>query len=54
LIGGEQKFVLLAFTLEVNGLQNAYMAVVIGSFGAKSLSSGIKLICNIYGNPNSP
>jgi hypothetical protein len=36
------------------GLQNVYMVVLIGSFGAKSLSSGGKLVRNIYGNPNSP
>jgi hypothetical protein len=36
------------------GLQNVYMAALFGSFGAKSLSGGGKLVCNIYGNPNSP
>jgi hypothetical protein len=36
------------------GLQNAYIATFFGSFGAKSLSGGRKLIHNIYGNPNSP
>jgi hypothetical protein len=30
------------------------MAALFGSFGAKSLSSGGKFVCNIYGNPNSP
>jgi hypothetical protein len=29
------------------------MAVLFGSFGAKSLSGGGKLVSNIYGNPNS-
>jgi hypothetical protein len=36
------------------GLQNVYMAALFGSFGAKSLFGGGKLVCNIYGNPNSP
>jgi hypothetical protein len=36
------------------GLQNVYMATLFGSFGAKSLSGGGKLVCNIYENPNSP
>jgi hypothetical protein len=35
------------------GLQNIYMVVLFGSFGAKSLSGGKKLVRNIYGNPNS-
>jgi hypothetical protein len=44
LIGGEPKFVHLAFTLEVNGqmdkrLQDIYMATLFGSFGTKSLSA---------------
>jgi hypothetical protein len=30
------------------------MAATFGSFGAKRLSVGEKLIHNIYGNPNSP
>jgi hypothetical protein len=30
------------------------MATLFGSFGAKSLSGGGKLVYNIYGNPNSP
>jgi hypothetical protein len=30
------------------------MVAVFGSFGAKSLSGGRKLVNNIYGNPNSP
>jgi hypothetical protein len=37
-----------------NGLQNAYMTTLFGSFGAKSLYNGGKLVYNIYGNPNSP
>jgi hypothetical protein len=37
-----------------NALQNAYMAALFVSFGAKSLSGGGKLVHNIYGNPNSP
>jgi hypothetical protein len=37
LIGGEQKFVHMAFTLEVNSLQNVYMTKLFGSFGVKSL-----------------
>jgi hypothetical protein len=53
LIGGEQKFVRLASTLEINSLQNAYMASFFGSFGDKSLSGGGKFVRNIYGNPNS-
>jgi hypothetical protein len=36
------------------GLQNVYMVALFGSFGAKSLSGGEKLVHNIYGNPNSP
>jgi hypothetical protein len=36
------------------GLQNVYMVALFGSFGAKSLSDGGKLVHNIYGNPNSP
>jgi hypothetical protein len=36
------------------GLQNVYMAALFGSFGAKSLSSGGKLVRNVYGIPNSP
>jgi hypothetical protein len=35
------------------GLQNVYMVALFGSFGAKSLFSGGKLVHNIYGNPNS-
>jgi hypothetical protein len=35
------------------GLQNVYMAALFGSFGAKILSSGGKIVHNIYGNPNS-
>jgi hypothetical protein len=54
LIGGEQKFVRLAFILKANGLQNAYMAALFWNFGAKSFSGGRKLVHNIYGNPNSP
>jgi hypothetical protein len=54
LIGREQKFVHSAFTLEANGLQNAYMAALFGSFGVKSLSTVGKFVHNIYGNPNSP
>jgi hypothetical protein len=54
LIGREQKFVRLAFILEANGLQNAYMAVFFGSFAAKSLFGGGKLVYSIYGNPNPP
>jgi hypothetical protein len=57
LIGGEQKFVCLAFTLKAkkkNALQNTYMAILFRSFGIKSLSDGGKLVRNIYGNPNSP
>jgi hypothetical protein len=50
LIGGEQKFVCLAFTLKANGLQNAYMTALFVSFGAKSLYGGRILIHNIYGN----
>ena len=37
LISEEQKFVCWAFILEANDLQNAYMTIVFGSFGAKSL-----------------
>jgi hypothetical protein len=37
-----------------NGLQITYMAALFGSFGAKSLYGGGKLVSNIYGNPNSP
>ena len=56
LIGGEQKLVHLAFTLKANGQRppNVYMIDLFGNFGAKSLYSGGKLVCNIYGNPNSP
>jgi hypothetical protein len=54
LIGGEQKFVRLAFTQEANDLQNAYMATLFGNFGAKNLSNGGELLRNIYRNPNSP
>ena len=58
-IGGEQKFVRLAFILEGqwskdNALQNVYMTTLFVSFGAKSLSNGGMFVCNIYGNPNSP
>jgi hypothetical protein len=53
LIGGERKFVHLAFRLEANGLQNVYMAALFGSFCAKNLSNGRKLVRNIYGNPSS-
>ena len=37
-----------------NGLQNVYMAALFGTFDAKSLFSGGKLVHNINGNPNSP
>jgi hypothetical protein len=30
------------------------MTTLFGSFGAKSLFGGGKLVHNIYGNPNSP
>jgi hypothetical protein len=41
LIGGEQKFVCWAFTLEANRQRppNVYMAALFGSFGVKSLES---------------
>jgi hypothetical protein len=29
------------------------MVALFGSFGAKSLSGGGKLVCNIYGNPQA-
>jgi hypothetical protein len=51
---GKQKFVRLAFTLEANGLQKAYLVALIGNFGTKSLFGEKKLVHNIYGNPNSP
>jgi hypothetical protein len=61
LIGGEQRFVVSAFTLKAKGqwpmdkgLQNTYMATLFEKFGAKSLSGGGKLVHNIYENPNSP
>jgi hypothetical protein len=54
LIDGEQNFVHSAFTLNTNGLQNTYMATLSENFGAKILSSGRKLVCNIFGNLNSP
>ena len=38
----------------MDGFQNAYMVALFGSFGAKSLSGWGKLVCNVYGNPNSP
>jgi hypothetical protein len=57
LIGGDQKFVHSAFTLEANNQWpsklDAYMAALFGSFGAKSLSNGGKLMHNIYRTPNS-
>jgi hypothetical protein len=58
LIGGEQKLVHSAFTLESNGQQTTSSKMFIwqhffGSIGAKSLSGGGKLVHNIYGNPNS-
>jgi hypothetical protein len=37
-----------------NGLQNAYVATLFGSFGANNLFGGGMFVCNIYGNPNSP
>jgi hypothetical protein len=45
LIGEEQKFVHLVFTLDAkgqtdNGLQNTYMVAFFGSFGVKNLCGG--------------
>jgi hypothetical protein len=58
LIGGEQKFVSLAFTLEANDQWTKASKMPTWqhflSFGTKILSSGRKLVRNIYGNPNSP
>jgi hypothetical protein len=53
-VGGEQMLVHSAFTLEANALQNIYMAIILVSFGAKSLFGGGKFVYNIYGNPNCP
>jgi hypothetical protein len=54
LIGGEQKFVYWAFTLEANGLQNSYMTTLFGNFSAKSLFNGENFVPNINRNPNPP
>jgi hypothetical protein len=54
IINGEQKFAHWAFILEANNLQNTYMVILFGSFGAKNLFDGGKFVRNINGNPNSP
>ena len=54
LISGQQKFIHWAFTLKANGLQNAYIASLFVSFGAKNLSDGGQFVLDINGNPNCP
>jgi hypothetical protein len=54
LIDGEQKFASLDLHTRANGLQNAYMATLFGSFSAKSFFGERKFVHNIDGNSNPP
>ena len=53
LVGRGQNFVSWIFTLNVNGLQNAYKTTLFKNFGAKRLFSN-RFVYTINKNPNSP